>query len=339
MVNVNSFLNVKNSTRNLTDEYFNSIVDDIAESLSHIDIHPVYTDNVLYKDWKQLKDWSTDSSTINSTSRLGMKLCEHFFPNFYDITNNKGESFHNLWNKNNLIKILKWNRNSHSTPYLSELKRGIYFCCGLTKNTMYRPQMSKMICDYYKPKIVLDPCAGWGGRLMGAVSSGAYYIAFEPNTETYNNLLKLIDFLGISDRVQLICDDAMNMLNYDLPKVDLIITSPPYFDLEIYTNESSQSITNHCNYKSWSEYFLYGIIEKSTSLLNNTGISCWNVGKVGKNDMNIDVLEYHTRLGFTNINEFSVISSKRQSLQKSNNKKSMDNTTVFTRNYMTHEIA
>jgi tRNA G37 N-methylase Trm5 len=186
-----------------------------------------------------------------------MKLCEHFFPNFYDIQDNRGKSFRNQWNKNNLIKILKWNRKSHSTPYLSELKRGIYFCCGMTKNTMYRPQMSKLICDHYKPKIVLDPCAGWGGRMLGAVASGAYYIAFEPNTETFNNLQKLIEFLNISDNVRIICDDAMNMLNYDLPKVDLIITSPPYFDLEVYTAEHTQSINNHNTYESWTRVIHY----------------------------------------------------------------------------------
>ena len=40
---------------------------------------------------------------------------------------------------------MRWNRKSHSTPYLSEIKRGIYFNFGLPKSTMYRPQMAKMI--------------------------------------------------------------------------------------------------------------------------------------------------------------------------------------------------
>lgn len=329
MIDIQDYLNKKNSTRDLLDEEFEILLPELAEQLCYVTIENEYTNRQLIDDWTKLKSWSGESNSINSTSRIGMKLCEHFFPNFYEITNNKGNSVKSLWNKDNIIKILRWNRKSHSTPYLSELKRGIYFCCGMTKNTMYRPQMAKLICDYYKPKVVLDPCAGWGGRMLGVVASGANYIAFEPNTKTYNNLQRLIDFLGIKDKVTIICDDAMNMDNYDISNVDLIITSPPYFDLEVYTNEATQSITKHTNYKDWSEYFLLGIIEKCNSKLNIDGVSCWNVGKVGKNDMNDDVLKYQTQLQFNKINTFSVVSSKRQANQTNEIKKSSDITVVY----------
>ena len=329
MIDIHDYLNKKNSTRDLLDEEFEILLPELAEQLCYVTIENEYTNRQLIDDWTKLKSWSGESNSINSTSRIGMKLCEYFFPNFYEITNNKGNSVKSLWNKDNIIKILRWNRKSHSTPYLSELKRGIYFCCGMTKNTMYRPQMAKLICDYYKPKVVLDPCAGWGGRMLGVVASGANYIAFEPNTKTYNNLQRLIDFLGIKDKVTIICDDAMNMNNYDISNVDLIITSPPYFDLEVYTNEDTQSITKHTNYKDWSEYFLLGIIEKCNSKLNIDGVSCWNVGKVGKNDMNDDVLKYQTQLQFNKINTFSVVSSKRQANQTNEIKKSSDITVVY----------
>jgi DNA modification methylase len=121
----------------------------------------------------------------------------------------------------------------------------------------------------------------------------------------------------------------MNMDKYNLPKVDLVVTSPPYFDLEVYTNEQSQSITNHSNYRTWSDYFLYGIIEKSICHLNDGGVSCWNVGKVGKTDMNDDVKNYHEKLNFKMSKEFSVVSSKRQALQTKADKKSSDNTVVY----------
>ena len=330
MVNLNSFLNKKNSLRNISDDYFNSIVEELAELLSSVSVESNYTDEQLLKDWNSLLGWKTQEENINSTSRLGMKLCEHFFPNFYDIEDNKGKSFRNQWTKENLIKILRWNRKSHSTPYLSELKRGIYFCCGMTKNTMYRPQMAKMICDRYNPKMVLDPCAGWGGRMLGCVASGAYYIAFEPNTETFNNLQRLIGFLGIQDKVRIICDDALNMDKYDLPNFDLILTSPPYFDLEVYTHEDTQSIKIHNSYESWSENFLRNLIHKSLSLLNDGGVSCWNVGKVGKNDMNDDVLLYHQERDFMKFTEFSVVSSKRQSNQSTKkNEKNSDKTIIY----------
>jgi len=324
-----NFLNNRNSIRELQDQEFENIIEQLASELSKIDYHIIYDDISLLNDWKKLKVWSTEENIINSTNRVGMKLCEHFFPNFYDIKNNRGESFSSLWNKSNLIKIMRWNRKSHSTPYLSELKRGIYFCCGLTKNTMFRPQVAKMICDYYKPNVVFDPCAGWGGRLLGAVSSGAKYIAFEPNTKTFRNLQNMAKFLSIENRVTLICDDALNMKKYDLPKVDMILTSPPYFDLEIYSDEETQSHKNRSSYDDWSKHFLNEIIIQSNQLLNDGGVSCWNVGKVGKHNMFDCVEKYQNELEFEKVTNFGVLSSKRQALQKNDNNKSLDNTVCY----------
>lgn len=332
MANLSDFLNKKNSTRNLSDKDFEDIIDDLADQLCLIDIESQYTLQELQQDWAKLKTWQSTETYINSTSRLGMKLCEHFFPNFYDIQDKSGKSFRNQWTKDNIKKILRWNRRSHTTPYLSELKRGVYFCCGMTKNTMFRPQMAKLVCDRYQPSIVLDPCAGWGGRMLGAVASGANYIAFEPNTITYANLKNMIAFLEIGDKVTIICDDAMNMKNHNLPKVDLTITSPPYFDLEVYCQEQSQSITSHDSYNSWSENFLNGIIQNCLDHLMDGGKSCWNVGKVGKHDMNIDVQKYHQSNGFEFERQFSVVSSKRQSNQNiTKNSKNTDDTKIFSK--------
>ena len=330
MVKLVDVLNKRLSTRNLSDIDFDAAVPNLAIELSHTSYYPKYTNDELNKDWANLCKWSSTSNDISSTSRVGMKLSEHYCPNFYDIESSTGTSFKSLWTSTNLEKILRWNRKSHSTPYLSELKRGIYFCCGLTKNTMYRPQMMKLACMKYKPEIVLDPCAGWGGRMLGAVSYGVRYIAFEPNTTTYNNLMNMASFLGIQHKVTLICDDARNMKKYNLPNADLVLTSPPYFDLEVYTHEQTQSISNTPTYQDWADSFLREIIKLSIEHLNDNGTSCWNVGKVKNRDMNIDVLKYHNEFGYDKIDVLNVISSKRQSNQTTTmNSKSSDTTVVY----------
>ena len=329
-VNIKDFLNVKNSTRNLSDVEFERILPELATQLQNVEYITQYTNQQLKTDWNNLCKWKTNEDYINSTSRIGMKLCENFFPNFYDIENNKGKSFTNLWTKNNLEKILRWNRKSHSTPYLSELRRGIYFCCGMTKSTMFRPQMAKLLCMKYQPKIVFDPCAGWGGRMLGVVASGAEYIAFEPNTKTYENLAKLSVFLGIENRVRLICDDAMKMEEYSLPNVDMVLTSPPYFDLEVYTHEDTQSIKNTSNYDNWNTVFLEPLIHKSLLLLNDGGVSCWNVGKVAGRNMFDDVLATHTKMNYNKVASCAVVSSKRPALQNDiGNAKSSDITEIY----------
>ncbi len=331
MIKLKDVLNQRFSTRNLSDQDFELVVPSLAKELEQLSFYDSYTDDELNQDWKKLCNWTTTDNEIRSTSRIGMKLSEHYCQNFFDIENHNGVSFRKLWTATNLEKIFRWNRKSHSTPYMSELKRGIYFCCGLPKSTMYRPQMMKLACIKYQPSTVLDPCAGWGGRMLGAVSYGANYIGFEPNTTTYANLQKIVNFLDIQDKVTLICDDARNMNNYDLPKVEMVLTSPPYFDLEVYAHEDSQSITSTSTYQAWADKFLKEIIKLGIDRLTDDGVSCWNVGKVRGQDMNDDVVKYHAEFGYEIKNVLTVSSSMRQINQTTTtkNKKSTDNTNIF----------
>lgn len=328
---VKDFLNKKNSTRNLTNEEFVNLLPLLAEELSKIDFHFNFTEDELNRDWHNLLRFNREGFYTASTTRVGMKLCEHFFPNFFDVKNNKGESFKNFWSKEDLQKVLKWNRSSHSTPYMSEIRRGVYFCNGLTKNTMYRPHMAKMICDYYKPNSVLDPCSGWGGRLLGSIASGATYTGFETNPETYDNLKKLINFLGIKNAT--IYNVGSENIEFD-GGFDLVITSPPYFDLEIYSDDKEQSENKYSTYNDWVTYWLNPVVEKSILSLNKGGTSCWNVHNIGEYTLIDDVISAHKDMGFTVDREFGLTSSVRQTNQNSSkNKRKADITLCFKKLY------
>lgn len=326
---IEKFLNIKNSLRNLSDEEFDRMLPILASELESVSFYVDYSEKQLKDDWIKLQLWNSNVESIASTNRIGMKLCEQFFPNFYDIENKNGDSFKKLWKAQNLEKVLRWNRKSHSTPYISELKRGIYFNFKLAKSTMYRPQMAKMVVTNLKAKRVLDPCAGWGGRMMGVVAAGAEYVAFEPNTETYNGLMKLIAFLGIGDKVKIIKDSALEMEKYNIGEFDLILTSPPYFDLEVYSQEDTQSIKGCDTYKMWVDKFLNPLINSALNHLKENGWSCWNVHNVGKMKMIDDVKEIHK--DYLNQKVFSITSSKRQTNQTNGDKKNSDITICYTK--------
>jgi 16S rRNA G966 N2-methylase RsmD len=269
------------------------------------------------KEFEKLKSFESDKKELNSTTRIGMGILEHFMPNFYDIKDSNGISFNDKWSDvNNLVKILEWNVKSHSTPYISELKRGIYLCCGGAKNTMYRPTITKMIVQKYaKNKRVLDPCVGWGGRMIGTVAAGCDYIGFEPNTETFNNLKKMVECLGIGDKVILYNDIAENIHKYDIDDVSLILTSPPYYNLEIYCDEETQSYKNNQTYDEWLNDFLKNIIKQCISKGTYDVVSVWNVHNFKKYKLIDDVENIHTSIGLKNIDQYSVVSSKRQTSQ------------------------
>lgn len=309
----------------MSNEEFDNLLPWMAEELSKVDYHYYYDEDKLKKSWENLCNYSNSDHYTASQTRRGMELCEFFFPNFFDIKNSKGEGFTNYWNKNDLQKVIRWNRSSHSTPYLSEFRRGIYFCYGLTKNTMFRPHLAKMICDYYKPKIVLDPCCGWGGRMLGTVASKSFYIGFEPCKETFNNLNRLIDFLGIADSVKIYNEIAENIPNYDI-SADLILTSPPYYDLEIYSDEDTQSYKKYNSYKDWVNGWLDPVINNCLNKLNENGVSCWNVAPNMRDDIN----NIHFNAGYNYNSDFGLQSSARQANQNAlKDKKTVDMTLCF----------
>ena len=73
-----------------------------------------------------------------------------------------------------------------------------------------------------------------------------------------------------TSKCTLIHDGAENMNKYDsdFPEVDLILTSPPYFNLEIYHEGKQQSENNHNTYEEWRDKWLADVIQKSISRLN-----------------------------------------------------------------------
>lgn len=323
------WLNIPNATRNLNDSEFEELLPELAKELAAVDYHYVYSDSELHQDWEKLKSYNKKDPITAAQSRPGMKLCEHFFPNFFNIVSPKGKGFKDYWNEDDLQKVIRWNRSSHSTPYLSEMRRGVNFCYGLTKNTMYRPHLAKTICQYYNTKVLLDPCCGWGGRLLGTVAAGAKYIGFEPNTETYNNLLNLVHFLHIEDKVTLFNLPAEEA-DIDSLEYDTVLTSPPYYNLEIYCDEDTQSENRYSTYNDWLEQWLKPLIDRTSQ---KAQIICWNVADVGKMKLFTDLTTYiESKPEWQEGQLFGIGSSARQANQNElKNKKNLDKTVTYIR--------
>lgn len=148
----------------------------------------------------------------------------------------------------------------------------------------FRPSASKVLVDRYCPQggTVWDPCAGYGGRLMGALLSGARpsYIACEPNTKSYEALLKLHQWMvsylpELRGKVDLNCVPAEE---YTPPQqVDLVLTSPPYWKREVYSDEETQSGVRYSTYQSWLEGFWKPVIEKAVKAVKVGGWLVLNV--------------------------------------------------------------
>lgn len=278
------------------------------------------------KDWLSLakKEVIIDGEIINidTRARQGHKILDHYMTHFYEVKNYKGKSVKGLFTQSVLEKALLTNLMMHSTPYKSEIRRMITMTAGLGSVTKYRTITSKSIIEFFKAKRVLDPCVGWGGRMLGSLSAGddTYYVGCEPDPNTAMCLRNILSDeaipLNARYRATIIEKPAELGLLEDIAlmdKFDMILTSPPYFNLEIYT-AGKQSTIKYPSWEIWVEEWLKLVITKSLSYLKEGGVSCWSV-KNFKSDKKYPLADVtkkiHEELGWKLVKTVSMTGSAR----------------------------
>ena len=172
---------------------------------------------------------------------------------------------------------------------------------------------------------IYDPSSGWGGRILGAMSSKKqiHYVGTDPNTDNF------IDEVGIS-RYEYVANfynnevlggndfwdtEHKNTFHYfqmgsehigDHPdfqqykgKLDMVFTSPPYFDREQYSDDDEQSFKAYPKYDDWRDNFLNPTLTNAYQSLRKDRYLLWNIAdiKIGKDKYHpleqdsIDIIE------------------------------------------------
>ena len=146
----------------------------------------------------------------------------------------------------------------------------------------FQPYLAR---DIYKENCkdgdkILNPCAGWGGRMIGLAScmfKNIEYLETDPSKETYDGLIKLKEFLKLGD----------NYKQYNLPFEDLelkenyfdfVFTSPPYYDTEKYSEDEGQSYIKNGTYEKWRDNFLFKMLDKIVYTMKDGAKCILNVG-------------------------------------------------------------
>lgn len=128
---------------------------------------------------------------------------------------------------------------------------------------------------------VLDPCAGWGGRLVGFLASDATeYDGTDASPYQCEGDQAIFDtFQNVTQgekTVTVTCSPfEKRTLRNDY--FDMAITSPPYFDTEKYLG-GEQSRETSSNYEQWRDTFYRVLIQKTFDALKAGGVFCLQVG-------------------------------------------------------------
>lgn len=128
---------------------------------------------------------------------------------------------------------------------------------------------------------VLDPCAGWGGRMIGLSCVVDNYTACEPSTKTYNGLDKLAEWIRMfrpnfkANLHHLPYED----FDEEGDLYDFALTSPPYFDTELYSDEPTNSCNRYASgFDAWCDGFFLPMIDATMRRLKPSAAFILNIG-------------------------------------------------------------
>lgn len=129
----------------------------------------------------------------------------------------------------------------------------------------------------------LDMSAGFGSRMSAVLLSGHNYCGFDPNHELQMKLKDYLKWLRVHNVIEPtqrcgLYEQGSELYRPELANLfDVAFTSPPYFNLETYANDGSQSTKNYDNYDLWIEKFVKPTIHNTYRYLRVDGYVMVNI--------------------------------------------------------------
>ena len=264
-------------------------------------IKMITLDNVI-EDFNKLRlisnNFAKKTCNISSRCRTGNNIVDYF--TFTERLNTKGKYDVNFFEflvnieefkkKKFILNMLKYyedvkNKNKTKNNYI--VLKEVYNIC-ISAINIFRPLVAIEIYTKYKPTSVLDFTCGWGGRLVGACALNIpNYIGIDINTNLINPYLEMKSFFkNISEtNIDIFFENAVN---FDYSKIiyDMVLTSPPYYFLEKYSNNETYNNSK----TEMKNNFYVPVISNTYKYLQQGGHYCLNINKEIYEDICIGLL-------------------------------------------------
>ena len=286
---------VYNQLDSYTKEQYNkdpqAVINEVFDIYRSIGLVPIvyFTEQGLIKAIKEFTNFSynaVNDNVIGLGNNRGQTINRFLFPNMM-TAEPKGRGSNSLrdrfWNDAKLkraIRICFEFRSGDKLLRPTALRTALELVTG-ENVTNFKAQNAKAITEHLCPVLwgrVYDYSCGYGGRLLGIGSSNFKYnyIGVEPNTETFGYLNYLNNIIlkatGVSSTiVQSVSEE------YQPEDIDLAFSSPPYFNLEKYSNEETQCMVRYKTEDEWFEGYVTPTVERIFRGLNREGFFATNI--------------------------------------------------------------
>jgi len=251
-------------------------------SIEDIEKHKTISTRELQKDLESLRRFD---ATENRNNFYGNPFLYHFqFKNLLNCRREKGKTIYDIWNdpeeqKKLIENTRKRNRGGRTAA------GNVYECfrINLGSIVMFKSTTAKYLYKKYGASHVLDPTAGWGGRMLGAWALDIDYTGIDTNTELQSAYDGMIDFLDKEQELDsnLFETQASKLkmiykscLDVDFSEItyDMVLTSPPYINLELYEHMKPWQ-SDEAFYKD----FFLPLFEKCLKHIKIGGNVCFNI--------------------------------------------------------------
>lgn len=224
------------------------------------------------------KDIDWDGKVLNQRFTQGSSLCKWFMPNMFDVVvrDNPATQYKRFYDDIELKKAIAFCLRYDTGVKPAQVQAGLRMTASVATN--FAPMRAKALFEHFTPAngTIYDYCMGFGGRMLGALSSkkNFTYIGTDPNTETFTHLQELgVAIERVTGRVgsfDIHCAGSETSAVIDkhgAESIDFAFSSPPYFNLEQYTEEGTQCYNQYNEVDLWLEGFVRPTVRNIYALL------------------------------------------------------------------------
>lgn len=224
-----------------------------------------------------------NQTCFSSLSRHGVHALRSRFPSYWNTLGGAGEVCRS---PDLLLPVVAFriglnnvNEVYDLTP--ATLRRGLISARKVP--SFFKPGVAAAIYDRSldgpRPT-VWDPSGGFGARMLGffSVFPEGHYIANEPAAATNRDLHALREeILALCPRATIDIFSTGSEVQGPERPVDLVFTSPPYFDKEKYYDEPGQCWRDYPTRGEWVRFYLVPTLRRAASALHKNGYLVLNV--------------------------------------------------------------
>lgn len=246
--------------------------------------------DVVENEMNKLIKIGINACNLSPRSRVGNNIVDYFTfvqrletkgkydINFFEFIQNI-EEFKKKKFIQTMFKYYKEVKNKNNTKNDYTVLKEVYNICISAINIM-RPLNCMEIYTKYNAKRVLNFCAGWGGTTIAAAALNleAYY-GIEINTDLKKPYENMIEYLSTKCNTEfnIYISDAV-LFNYNSIQYDTVFSSPPYYFIEKYSNNSKFTSKKDMDEKFYKPVFLnsYNSLQKGGYYIINVCEEVYN---------------------------------------------------------------